>query len=223
MVFTEADRMYAEYCESVKERKEKSIANMKRRGETIDESVAPSDVAKANLSTKPYSELKGHEAENFEVAFKLKEAEEAPPPEKVAIPVYEVAVPEEPEDTVQPAYNQWTAKHIYEDHQAFWNREWNEHNRNVLEASPLYLERQEQDARLVAAKQRERENAKAAYGYHYRGEQDAAASEPWQYPFHRSQAGSTYSIRSYVHLRPAVWTLPNDVSGCHHALHLPQT
>jgi len=57
----------------------------------------------------------------------------------------------------------------------------------VIEASPYFDERQEQEARLVAAKQRERANATSVNAYHYRGPQEPSAQEPFHYPFHQGQ------------------------------------
>lgn len=102
----------------------------------------------------------------------------------LSLPVYET-VAEEPAYE-EPVTNQWTAKHIYEDHAHFWNREWNEHHRNVFQSQPIWMERQEQEARLVASKNRERTNATAAdHGYHYRGEQGEPDTS-FGYPFHHT-------------------------------------
>ena len=48
------------------------------------------------------------------------------------------------------------------------------------------------EARLAAAKRRERVNAStSAYGYHYRGPQMAAPQEPFGYPFHHTPVRHT--------------------------------
>eukprot|EP00658_Telonema_sp_P-2_P021569 TRINITY_DN18593_c0_g2_i3.p1 TRINITY_DN18593_c0_g2~~TRINITY_DN18593_c0_g2_i3.p1 ORF type:complete len:130 (+),score=20.85 TRINITY_DN18593_c0_g2_i3:155-544(+) len=58
-----------------------------------------------------------------------------------------------------------------------------------------YYEEQEAEARRVAAKLRERENARAPYPYSYRGEQRSHAQEPFHYPFHHGGIPMTVTAR----------------------------
>lgn len=104
---------------------------------------------------------------------------------EVAAPVIRASAPH------TDGENQWTNKHVRENHEYWVNNQWTRHIRDVHRASPLVYQEHEAEIRRVAAKDRERENARAAYGYHYRGEQQPSAQEPFQYPFHHGQIQHT--------------------------------
>jgi len=174
------DQLYEEYKEK---RAERAQAAADRRSE--------SPRAKFDLPLIDYDE---RHAETEPAAHLHQMA-----PVAQAEPVAHVKFEAEPQSEPVPVVpviatstsNQWTNKHIKEEHDAWEMRQWTRHIRDVHRASPLHYEEQEAEARRVASKGRERENARAPYGYSYRGACQPSAQEPFHYPYHHGQAQRT--------------------------------
>merc|ERR1712166_1273197 len=185
------DQLYEEYKEK---RAERAQAAADRRSE--------SPRAKFDLPLIDYDE---RHAETEPAAHLHQMA-----PVAQAEPVAHVKFEAEPQSEPVPVVpviatstsNQWTNKHIKEEHDAWEMRQWTRHIRDVHRASPLHYEEQEAEARRVASKGRERENARAPYGA-------TPPSSPgclqdrwhWNSPS-RSRRDWRYQARSDRHLRP---------------------
>lgn len=201
-----ADALYSEYQEAANARKEAAIRRMEARGDVkMAEQVRSQrscfktfDDEEAGEIEQTYDQNKmgGASASAFVATAMLDVGERQVAAAKAELVQESVdrAAAEQQQNAAASAAaaNQWTTKHISEDHDEFWRREWADHVRNCNEASPYWYERQEEEARRVAAKMRERQNATSgAYGYHYRGEQQASTQEPFHYPFHHTQVQRT--------------------------------
>jgi len=205
---SEADIMYAEYQESMKNRKARSKTAINLREQSAsreaEASQEPAEVSASFDYLAPATADEDWEMVDADVpespigsAAGMAQA----PPVVPMPPAYFEAAPMAPAPPMAPAAvaapvtNQWTRKHIQEDHDAFWAREWQEHVRNVAQASPMWSEQQEQEARRMASKARERANAAAPYPHHYRGEDKGCPAGEPTYPFHRGQTPRTINTQ----------------------------
>eukprot|EP00656_Telonema_subtile_P003365 TRINITY_DN11539_c0_g1_i2.p1 TRINITY_DN11539_c0_g1~~TRINITY_DN11539_c0_g1_i2.p1 ORF type:complete len:254 (+),score=34.17 TRINITY_DN11539_c0_g1_i2:195-956(+) len=186
------ESLYSDYKEQRAERRRKAV---ERRGEKPNAHWDLPLLAEDFHEEKPGLRLASE--------YQKPDWYQAPIQDALLEAAAEAAAPIEPTPvevaTHVSAQNQWTDKHVQEDHDYYVNRQWTRHIRDVHRASPLFYEEQEAEARRVAAKQRERENARAPYPYSYRGVEQPSAHEPFHYPYHQGQVQHTVTAHQSLY------------------------
>merc|ERR1719183_1807803 len=138
MVLTEADKLYKEYQKQTRARRERAADRMSSRGDV--HGCRYSEERHEDTIEELQEQMYAHQFDDEPIVESTLRSH----PEELVQPSAQEATRAEMKDhgatEAEPEEerpNQWKLKHIEEDHDAFWRREWAEHVRHIGEAAPL--------------------------------------------------------------------------------------